>query len=367
MAAACVGPLYVSSAELFISGSGHADFLGREVKLAGRDAPLYALTTNQDAFKKWELERRAPLPMAPRPVPLVLAQRSPVRFSAQTSYAAEFPAHTIAPRPAPPPFQQRAGGARFDAVTSYTDEFHAHEVEARPPAPQPMPRPKPRPWDARTAYQDEFPAHAVEPRAPVPAAPATRSAAKFDSTTTSASDYVRHALEPHAVVPVEHVRAMVPFVGETEAQAVFQPWPVHIRPPPPEVQPRQTVPFTGSSSSHADYQGTQPAPGRAAFGVAMLGDRMHTLIPANAPLPASAKQVFTSAHAGQREMSLLLCQGGDICASRNKLLGQFHLRGLPPAPAGTPQVEVTFNVSAAGEFSAAAQDMESGRCYTWQP
>ena len=46
----------------------------------------------------------------------------------------------------------------------------------------------------------------------------------------------------------------------------------------------------GTSSSHADYQGVQPLPGGAAYGIALLGDRMHTLIPANAPLPASAKQ-----------------------------------------------------------------------------
>ena len=53
-------------------------------------------------------------------------------------------------------------------------------------------------------------------------------------------------------------------------------------------------------------------------------------------------QVFTSAHAGQREMSLLLCQGSDCCASRNKLLGQFHLRGFQPAPAGAPKIEARY-------------------------
>ena len=51
----------------------------------------------------------------------------------------------------------------------------------------------------------------------------------------------------------------------------------------------------GSSSSHGDYQGVQPLPGGMAYGIALLGDRMHTLIPANAPLPASAKQAGTLA------------------------------------------------------------------------
>lgn len=49
MAADYAGPSYVSSEEFFIADSSHADFLGREVKLSGRDAPLYAVTTNQAA------------------------------------------------------------------------------------------------------------------------------------------------------------------------------------------------------------------------------------------------------------------------------------------------------------------------------
>ena len=51
----------------------------------------------------------------------------------------------------------------------------------------------------------------------------------------------------------------------------------------------------GTSSSHADFQGEQPPPGGAAYGIALLGNRMHTLIPANTPLPASAKQAGTLA------------------------------------------------------------------------
>lgn len=51
-------------------------------------------------------------------------------------------------------------------------------------------------------------------------------------------------------------------------------------------------------------------------------------------------QVFTTVHPGQREVCLMLCQGEATVASRNKLLGQFHLVGLPEAPVGTPQIEV---------------------------
>lgn len=56
--------------------------------------------------------------------------------------------------------------------------------------------------------------------------------------------------------------------------------------------------------------------------------------------PVAFAQVFTTVHPGQREVCLMLCQGEATVASRNKLLGQFHLVGLPEAPVGTPQIEV---------------------------
>ncbi len=52
-------------------------------------------------------------------------------------------------------------------------------------------------------------------------------------------------------------------------------------------------------------------------------------------------QIFTTVHPGQREVCLMLYQGESPVASRNKLMGQFHLVGLPPAPIGEPQIEVS--------------------------
>ena len=51
-------------------------------------------------------------------------------------------------------------------------------------------------------------------------------------------------------------------------------------------------------------------------------------------------QIFTTVHPGQTEVCLMLYQGESPVASRNKLMGQFHLVGLPPAPVGEPQIEV---------------------------
>ncbi len=53
-------------------------------------------------------------------------------------------------------------------------------------------------------------------------------------------------------------------------------------------------------------------------------------------------QIFTTVHPGQTEVCLMLYQGESPVASRNKLMGQFHLVGLPPAPVGVPKVEVGF-------------------------
>lgn len=59
-------------------------------------------------------------------------------------------------------------------------------------------------------------------------------------------------------------------------------------------------------------------------------------------LRALARQVFTTVHPGQRDVSLMLYQGESQVASRNKQLGQFHLVGLPEAPLGVPQIEVSL-------------------------
>jgi molecular chaperone DnaK len=58
-------------------------------------------------------------------------------------------------------------------------------------------------------------------------------------------------------------------------------------------------------------------------------------------LCAPIRQVFTTVHPGQGDIALLLYRGDAHVASRNRLLGQFHLVGLPPAPVGVPQIEVS--------------------------
>lgn len=76
-------------------------------------------------------------------------------------------------------------------------------------------------------------------------------------------------------------------------------------------------------------------------------------------------QVFTTVHDGQRTVCFLIFQGEAPLASSNQLLGQFTLGPLPPAPAGSLKIRVTFYLDQAGWLSAMAQDMESGQEYQW--
>ena len=63
-------------------------------------------------------------------------------------------------------------------------------------------------------------------------------------------------------------------------------------------------------------------------------------------------QIFTTVHPGQRDVCLMLYQGESPVASRNKLMGQFHLVGLPPAPVGQPQIEVRCMTSSMLSYGA---------------
>ena len=76
----------------------------------------------------------------------------------------------------------------------------------------------------------------------------------------------------------------------------------------------------------------------------MVGDQFHVLIPSTQAIPCTAKQIFTTVHSNQNEMCMLIYQGDAPQASRNQLLGQFQLTGLPPSHVGAAQIEVRWNI-----------------------
>lgn len=72
-------------------------------------------------------------------------------------------------------------------------------------------------------------------------------------------------------------------------------------------------------------------------------------------------QVFSTAADGQTQVEIKVCQGEREMAADNKVLGQFTLIGIPPAPRGVPQIEVTFDIDANGIVHVSAKDKGTGR------
>jgi len=97
------------------------------------------------------------------------------------------------------------------------------------------------------------------------------------------------------------------------------------------------------------------------LGVETLGGVMTKIIPRNTTIPAKKSEVFSTAADGQANVEIHVLQGEREMASDNKSLGTFRLDGIPPAPRGIPQIEVTFDIDANGMLSVSAQDKASGK------
>src|SRR5881396_2383648 len=80
------------------------------------------------------------------------------------------------------------------------------------------------------------------------------------------------------------------------------------------------------------------------LGVETLGGVMTTMIPRNTTIPTSKKEVYSTAADSQSEVTIHVLQGERQMAVDNRTLGRFNLAGIPPAPRGVPQVEVTFDI-----------------------
>src|SRR6188768_2758678 len=97
------------------------------------------------------------------------------------------------------------------------------------------------------------------------------------------------------------------------------------------------------------------------LGIETLGGVLTTLIPRNTTIPTKKSQVFSTAEDGQQAVTIRVFQGEREMASDNKMLGQFDLLGLPPAPRGIPQIEVTFDIDANGIVNVSAKDKGTGK------
>ncbi len=97
------------------------------------------------------------------------------------------------------------------------------------------------------------------------------------------------------------------------------------------------------------------------LGIETLGGVMTKLIESNTTIPTSKKEVFSTAADNQSSVEIHVLQGERARAQDNRTLGRFHLDGIPPAPRGVPQIEVTFDIDANGVLSVSAKDKGTGK------
>jgi molecular chaperone DnaK len=100
------------------------------------------------------------------------------------------------------------------------------------------------------------------------------------------------------------------------------------------------------------------------LGIRVAGDRFSPIIPRNTSIPTRSAKQFTTTEDNQDVVSIDVLQGESERAGENKLLGMFHLTGIPPAPRGMPRIEVSFEIDTDGIVHVSAKDMRSGRSQT---
>jgi molecular chaperone DnaK len=97
------------------------------------------------------------------------------------------------------------------------------------------------------------------------------------------------------------------------------------------------------------------------LGIETMGGVMTTLIPRNTTIPTRKSEIFSTASDSQTSVEVHVLQGERSMARDNRTLGKFHLVGIPPAPRGVPQIEVTFDIDANGIVNVSAKDLGTGK------
>lgn len=97
------------------------------------------------------------------------------------------------------------------------------------------------------------------------------------------------------------------------------------------------------------------------LGIETMGGVMTKLIEANTTIPSKKSEIFSTASDNQPSVEIHILQGERPMANQNRTIGRFHLDGIPPAPRGVPQIEVTFDIDANGILHVSAKDKATGK------
>mmetsp|Transcript_3015 Transcript_3015/g.5720 ORF Transcript_3015/g.5720 Transcript_3015/m.5720 type:complete len:141 (-) Transcript_3015:385-807(-) len=123
--------------------------------------------------------------------------------------------------------------------------------------------------------------------------------------------------------------------------------------------------FQSQTTTGEAFKGFKLPDTKCHLGVEAVGDRYHILIPKHKSWPATGTHVFSTFRDNQKEMCILVLYGNSMKASENRLLGQFDMVNIPPAPKQVPAMEVTFRIDTRGYLTAECKDLDYHRHKMW--
>jgi len=285
--------------------------------------------------------------------------------------------------------------AKFDGHTTYGDQFHAHQMPKAHEIPKAEWQPSPHKLDGDTTYRGQFGAKPLPPQQPYAAPPPTKSPHKFDGHTTYGDQFHAHQMpKGHEIPKAEWQPSPHKLDGHTSYRDSFVGWQLpskrgnigletsggrfYVLIPSDSVLPAVSSQVSRAQSrgppprspSAIARPGPRPAPamesrprlGPRAFPPPRGRPAPGNLPPRRAPPPP---QIFTTAHDDQQEVCVAVLEGDSPWSRSNNLLGQFDLLEIPPAPAGAPQIEITFRVDEAHRLHVQAKDLDTGRQAEW--